>query len=242
LSTHARLGLPSGLFPSGFPTVPYMHSSSPHSCYMPCPSHPPLLDNSSYIWRKVRVVELLIMQFSPTSKFCWMLEWLMMGKESGRKWSRLIEVTFQHLPGETKKIVTRADGTAEIRTEHLMNTSVERYRRANPLGDEPYGCWSTESSVTGLARMQLLAVVCVSNRCHRTTVHRSCNKKVSKQFKEREKERERQGSSIGIATGYRLDDRRTGVRVPIVACACFITIFIVYFLVISRQISLVSNV
>jgi hypothetical protein len=24
-----------------FPLIPYMHSSSPHSCYMPCPSHPP---------------------------------------------------------------------------------------------------------------------------------------------------------------------------------------------------------
>jgi hypothetical protein len=29
LSTHLRLGLPSGLFPSGFPTVSYMNSSSP---------------------------------------------------------------------------------------------------------------------------------------------------------------------------------------------------------------------
>jgi hypothetical protein len=29
LSTHLRLGLPSGLFPSGFPTISYMHSSSP---------------------------------------------------------------------------------------------------------------------------------------------------------------------------------------------------------------------
>jgi hypothetical protein len=24
-----------------FPPITYMHSSSPHSCYMPCPSHPP---------------------------------------------------------------------------------------------------------------------------------------------------------------------------------------------------------
>jgi hypothetical protein len=29
LSTHRRLGLPSGPFPSGFPTISYMHSSSP---------------------------------------------------------------------------------------------------------------------------------------------------------------------------------------------------------------------
>jgi hypothetical protein len=38
LSTHLHLGLPSGLFPSGFPTIILY---SPHSCYMPCPSlHP----------------------------------------------------------------------------------------------------------------------------------------------------------------------------------------------------------
>jgi hypothetical protein len=29
LSTHLRLGLPSGLFPSGFPQISYMHSSAP---------------------------------------------------------------------------------------------------------------------------------------------------------------------------------------------------------------------
>jgi hypothetical protein len=41
LSTHQLLGLPSVLFPFGFPPISYMHSSSPpHSCYMPCPSHP----------------------------------------------------------------------------------------------------------------------------------------------------------------------------------------------------------
>jgi hypothetical protein len=62
LSTHLRLGLPSGLFPSGFPTN--ILCSPPHSCYMPCPSHPPWLDNSNYTWRRVQVMKLLIMQFS----------------------------------------------------------------------------------------------------------------------------------------------------------------------------------
>jgi hypothetical protein len=38
----------------------------PHSCYMPCPSHPPWLD--LHTWRKVQVVKLLIMQFSLTSR------------------------------------------------------------------------------------------------------------------------------------------------------------------------------
>jgi hypothetical protein len=39
----------------------------PHSCYMPCPSHLPSLDHSNYTWRRVQVMKLLIMQFSPTS-------------------------------------------------------------------------------------------------------------------------------------------------------------------------------
>jgi hypothetical protein len=67
LSTHLSLGLPSGLVPSGFPTISYMHSSSPHSCYMSCPSHLPRLDHSNYTWRWVQVMKLLIMQFSLTS-------------------------------------------------------------------------------------------------------------------------------------------------------------------------------
>jgi hypothetical protein len=49
-----------------FPPIAYMHYSSPNSCYISCPSHPPLLDHSNYTWRRVQVVKLLIMQFSPT--------------------------------------------------------------------------------------------------------------------------------------------------------------------------------
>jgi hypothetical protein len=41
--------------------------SSPRSCYMTCPSHPPWLDHSNYIWRRVQVMKLLTMQFSLTS-------------------------------------------------------------------------------------------------------------------------------------------------------------------------------
>jgi hypothetical protein len=65
LSTHLRLSLPCGIFPSAFPQISYMHSSSPHSCYIPYPSHPPWLDRSNYTWRRVQVMKLLIMQFSP---------------------------------------------------------------------------------------------------------------------------------------------------------------------------------
>jgi hypothetical protein len=63
--THLSLGLPSGLFHSSFP-INILHAFLPHSCYMPCPSHPPWLDHSNYTWRRVQVMKL-IMQFSPTS-------------------------------------------------------------------------------------------------------------------------------------------------------------------------------
>jgi hypothetical protein len=53
LSTHLRLGLSSGLFPSGIPT------NIPYSCYMPCIPHPPWLDHSNYTWRRVQVMKFL---------------------------------------------------------------------------------------------------------------------------------------------------------------------------------------
>jgi hypothetical protein len=68
LSTHLRLGLPSGLFPSGFPhQYPICISRLPHSCYMLCPPHPPWFHHSNYVWRKVQVMTLLVMQFPPIS-------------------------------------------------------------------------------------------------------------------------------------------------------------------------------
>jgi hypothetical protein len=49
---HLHFGLPSCLFPSGFPTnILCIHIFQP-SCYIPCPSHPPWLDYSNYIWRR----------------------------------------------------------------------------------------------------------------------------------------------------------------------------------------------
>jgi hypothetical protein len=60
LSTHLRLGLSSGLFHSGFSTnILYAFLFT-----FPCPSHP-WLDNSNYTWRRVHVMKLLIIQFSP---------------------------------------------------------------------------------------------------------------------------------------------------------------------------------
>jgi hypothetical protein len=69
LYTNLRLGLPSGLFPSGFPTnIIHAFLFSPNSCYMPCPSHPPWLDHSNYTWRRVQITKLLVMQFSSLSR------------------------------------------------------------------------------------------------------------------------------------------------------------------------------
>jgi hypothetical protein len=42
----------------------------PHSCYIPRPSYPFWLDYSNYTCRRVQVMKLLIMQFSPTSCHC----------------------------------------------------------------------------------------------------------------------------------------------------------------------------
>jgi hypothetical protein len=53
LTTHLRLGLPSGLFPSGFTTNIL--------CAFPCPSHPPWLNLSNYVWGGVQVMKLLVM-------------------------------------------------------------------------------------------------------------------------------------------------------------------------------------
>jgi hypothetical protein len=34
---------------------------------LPCSSHPPWLVHSNYTWRRVEILEILIIQFSPTS-------------------------------------------------------------------------------------------------------------------------------------------------------------------------------
>jgi hypothetical protein len=31
-----------------------------HTCYMPCPAHPPWLDRSNYIWRRVQFMMLIV--------------------------------------------------------------------------------------------------------------------------------------------------------------------------------------
>jgi hypothetical protein len=61
LFTNSRLGLPSGSFLLDFPPISYMHFSSSHSCYMPCPSHPPCFDHFNYTSRRVQVMKLLML-------------------------------------------------------------------------------------------------------------------------------------------------------------------------------------
>jgi hypothetical protein len=46
-----------------------MHSSSPHGYYISCPSHLLTHDHSNLIWRKVQIMKLLILQFSPASYY-----------------------------------------------------------------------------------------------------------------------------------------------------------------------------
>ena len=67
LPSHPRLGLPSGLFPSGFPMKTVHTASLPaYTCHMPCPSHSPRFYHTS-IWRRVQIMKLVTMKFSPVS-------------------------------------------------------------------------------------------------------------------------------------------------------------------------------
>ena len=67
LSSHPRVYLPSGLFPSGLPTkILYVPVLS--SVRATCPAHLILLDFITFvIWCGVQIMKLLFMQFSPVS-------------------------------------------------------------------------------------------------------------------------------------------------------------------------------
>jgi hypothetical protein len=68
VSTHLRIGLPRVSFLLAFLPTNYSRYSSPHSCYMPRPSHPPWLHHSTFTERRVQTTKLLVMQFSPPSR------------------------------------------------------------------------------------------------------------------------------------------------------------------------------
>jgi hypothetical protein len=67
LSTNLRLGLPSGLFPSGLPAnnlyafshPPFVLHDLPHIST----SHPLRLDLSDYTWRRTQIMNILVMHF-----------------------------------------------------------------------------------------------------------------------------------------------------------------------------------
>jgi hypothetical protein len=64
LSFHLCLGLPSGFFPSGFPTK-NLYAPLPRTCYMPRPSNSFWFDNPNDIWWWVQIIKLLTVQSSP---------------------------------------------------------------------------------------------------------------------------------------------------------------------------------
>ena len=59
LSSNLCLGLPSGLFPSGFPTKTLYAPLLPYTCYIPRPSHS-LFDRPNDIWWWVQSIKLLV--------------------------------------------------------------------------------------------------------------------------------------------------------------------------------------
>ena len=66
LSSHIRLGLPSGLFSSGFSTKTlYTPPHSPHTRYLSHPSHSSRFDHPNNIVWGIQIIKLLIMLFSP---------------------------------------------------------------------------------------------------------------------------------------------------------------------------------
>jgi len=61
LSSHQYLGLPSGLFPSGFPH--YFHACTsplPPKCYMPHPSISLWFDHLNNIWQGAQIMKLFV--------------------------------------------------------------------------------------------------------------------------------------------------------------------------------------
>jgi len=61
LSSRLNLGLPSGLFPSDFPTKILYRFYIPHECYIPPQSDPPWFGHPNNIWRSVQFMELHVM-------------------------------------------------------------------------------------------------------------------------------------------------------------------------------------
>jgi hypothetical protein len=76
LSSHLRLGLPSGLLPSGFPTVT-LYAPLLNTCYMPRQSQSSWFDRQYYIWWAVRIIKLLSLHSRRTISEAvkWIFNW-----------------------------------------------------------------------------------------------------------------------------------------------------------------------
>jgi hypothetical protein len=81
-----------------FPLKSFIHYSSLHACYIFCPFHPPWLHQCNYISRKVQVMNLLVMQVSPTS--CYFIP--LRSKQSSQ---HLVPTNFPAFYGTQKCIV-----------------------------------------------------------------------------------------------------------------------------------------
>jgi hypothetical protein len=103
----------------------FWHYSSPHSCYMPCPSHPPWLEHSNYTWRRVQVMKLLIMQFlqHPVTSFLFHPNILL---------SAMFSNTLRLGPHERTKCV-RCNALCDVRCRNRKKP-IARHARTRMLG------------------------------------------------------------------------------------------------------------
>lgn len=62
-----RLGLPSDFYRSGFPAKSSLNFTYPPCVLHACPSRSLSRDHSNYVRRRLQVMKLLVMTFSPTS-------------------------------------------------------------------------------------------------------------------------------------------------------------------------------
>jgi len=58
LPSHLRLGLPSGSFFQVSPPKLCIHLTTPHTCYMPTPSHSSNLITQNKIWWRIQIIKL----------------------------------------------------------------------------------------------------------------------------------------------------------------------------------------
>jgi hypothetical protein len=61
-TTHVRLDVPSGLYPSESTSISLVF----HACYIPCISHIPITSYSNYICWRVQIMKFLTVEFSST--------------------------------------------------------------------------------------------------------------------------------------------------------------------------------